>query len=258
MASKKPKSTLSTSAQMVTELVERISSGNQRAFARAVGCSQPVLSRILNGRQQPGRELLERIAALPGVDRDELLATLKVDTTLDRAAETMVPVANSLLDGNPASRPDQLTARTIILSPDVYRPSLYAVSAKACEPAYSDALERMRADDLIIIESKVEGMRRNLQILNGKLCVIVVRGSKGNTITLRRVWVKFDAKQADWAVRTCPDAKVENFRSDKYGNRLLRSIVIDLPEALPEPEYVDQVVDVNDIVGIAVQLVRHL
>jgi len=249
---------LSSSAQMITELVERISSGNQRAFARAVGCSQPVLSRILNGKQEPGRELLERIAVLDGVDRAALLATLNADTAVNWAAETMVPIANSLLDGNPAGRRDQLTTRTIALSPDIYHPSVYAVPARMCEPAFSDARERMRADDLIVIDSKVEGMRRNLQILNGKLCVIVIRGPENNTITLRRVWVKFDAKQAGWAICTCPDAKVEDFRSEKYGDRLLRSIVIDLPETPPEPQYVDHVVDVNDIVGIAVQLVRHL
>jgi len=259
MTEKFPKKTiLSASAQSVAELVERISSGNQREFARAVGCAQPVISRIVNGKQEPGRELLEKIAGLEGVDRAALLATLKSETPNSHVSETMVPIAHCLLDGHPATRWDQLTTSTVAVSPSVFRPSLYAVAARSCQPACSDPSERMRPDDLIIIESSLDRLKKNLQILNGKLCVVVIRGDDGDTITLRRVWVTFDTTKTRWSVRTCPDAKVDKFRHVKYGGKQLRLIQLDLPESLPEPDYVDHLVNVNDIAGVAIELVRNL
>lgn len=257
-SSLRKKITLSASAQSIVELVERISGGNQREFARTVGCAQPVISRIVNGKQEPGRELLEKIAGLDGVDRAALMATLKSEMPGSHFSETLVSIAQCLLDGNPATRWDQLTTNTIAVSPTVFRPSLYAVAARSCEPAFSDLSERMRPDDLLIIESSLDRLKKNLRMLDGKLCVVVIRGDEGDTITLRRVWVTFDPANSRWSARTCPDAKVDKFRNDKFEGKLLRSIQLDLPESLPEPNYVDHLVDVNDIAGVAIELIRNL
>ena len=85
-----------------------------------------------------------------------------------------------------------------------------------------------------------------------------MRGLESDTITLRRVWVTFDTTIARWTVRTCPDAKIGTYRDEKFGKRQLRSIQLDLPESLPEPDYVDHLVSVNDIAGVAIELVRNL
>jgi len=248
------KKTLSPPAALVADLVEQISGGNQRDFARKTGCSQPLISKILSGKQQPGRELLEKMASLDGVDRPAILRFIDVDDTSLVWGEAQVPIAQCLLDGHPEDRRDQLTTNSVVLSRSIYRPSLYAVAARGCEPAFGDPSERMRADDMIVIESSTGRFRKNLQSLNGKLCAV----SEGDTITLRRVWVNFDTQAAGWIIRTCPDAKVETLRQDMYGDRLLRSIRIDLPEQQPELDYVDHQVDVGNIVGVAITLLRNL
>ena len=231
-------------------------SGNQRDFARKVGCSQPLLSRIVTGKQEPGKELLQRIARYCGMDPAELLATLEIPLTFGNAATT-IPVAQGLLDGSPATLRHELTTDTLTVAPTVYRDSLYAVVAKRCEPAFSDPSELMRGDDLLVIDSSMERVEKNLLTLNGRLCV-VARRSGSNTITLRRVWVTFDIREKHFTVRTCPDAKVAHFRDSKFGNRQPRSIQLDDPETLPEENFVDQVINVNDIAGVAIELVRSL
>ncbi|MCA8994949.1 MAG: helix-turn-helix transcriptional regulator, partial [Planctomycetaceae bacterium] len=189
---------LSVSAQKVAELVESTSAGNQRGFARLVGCAQPVISRILNGKQQPGRDLLERIAKLENVNRDELIATLEAQEAIDRVTKTLVPVACALLDSHPRKRIDQLTSNKVAVSPAIFRSSLYTVHARVCEPAFSNPSEQMRADDLIVIETSIERLRTNLQALNGKLCVVVTKSLSGQTITLRRVWMSHDDSSNTW------------------------------------------------------------
>lgn len=250
---------LSASAQKIAELVETRSGGNQREFARLVGCAQPVVSRILNGKQEPGRDLLERIAKLENVDRDELIATLETQGEIDRASRTQVPIASTLLDGHPASRQELLTINTVAVSPTVFRASLYAIPARACEPAFSNPSERMRADDLIVIESSVERLRSNLQALNGKLCVVFSEGRSGNTITLRRVWISFDDSSNDWVIQTCPDSKLKSYLDKKIDGKRLRSIQLDPPEDKPaEKQFAEEAVDIDNIVGIAIELIRNL
>lgn len=259
MAKKKPRSAiLSESAQRIVDLMESISNGNQREFARLAGCSQPVISRIINGKQQPGRKLLERIAKLDGVDRDSLLATLISGTNMDLISQSMVHIAYSLLDGPPSTRKDQLTDGTVTLSPSLYRPSLYAVRARTCEPAFDDPSEQMRADDLIVIESSMERVRKNLQMLNGKLCVIVTQGENNDTITLKRVRLKYNSKRGIQEVHTLADSKVGTHQDKKHEGKYLRNIQFDKPWEKLESQDFRDVVDIKNIAGFAIELIRNL
>lgn len=250
---------LTSIALAVKELMDKIARGNQREFARIVGCAQPVLSRIVNGQQLPSREFLERIAKLDGVDRDDLMA--KLDSANSEEAiisETQIPVAHCLLAGSPGSHLNHFTSSSLAVPPTVFRPSLYAVAAKSCEPAFSDPSERLRTDDLIVIESSVDALRRNLQGLSGKLCVVIIRGSDGDTITLRRVWLSFENQRNQWCLKTCPDSKLHKWLDEKIGGQHLRRIELESPESPPAAKYIAQPVAVSDIVGVAIQLIRTL
>lgn len=236
-----------------------VAKGNQREFARLVGCAQPVVSRIVNGQQQPSRALLERIAKLEGVDRDDLMAKLESTNSEDAlVCETQIPVAHCLLAGSPGSHSRHFTSSTVAVPLTVFRPSLYAVKAKSCEPAFGDPAERFRSDDLIVIESSVDALRKNLQGLNGKLCVVVVPGSDGDTITLRRVWLSFENQKNHWCLKTCPDSQLHKWLDEKIGGKHLRRIELESPESPPASRYIAQPVAVSDIVGVAIQLVRTL
>lgn len=239
-------------AQQIADLVESVGGGSQRAFARLVGCSQPVISRVINGQQRPGRDLVERIAQLDGVDREALLASLDEPLPHDRSDDSVVPIADSLLRSVPTQ--ELFSASTVAVSKKVFRPTLYAVRARACEPAYSDPAERLRADDLIILDSSTDHLSENLQRLNGKLCVV----DGGDTLTLRRVWTKYDHGRGKWALHTCADARVDDYRNKKYGGKLLRTIQLDLPEDAPDEKFINDELNVDAVVGIAIQLMRSL
>ena len=249
-----PKKNLSASAKKIVELIATVANGSQRDFSRIVGCSQPVISRIVNGKQEPGRELLERIAKLDSVDRDSLLATLKAEETITRFNETTVAIATCLLDGSPSTRCDQLTSGTLVLSTAIYRPSLYAVAARACEPAFSDPLEEMLPNDLIVIESSLDGLRKNLFSLNNKLCVVVTRTSRGDVITLRRVFVVLDGDLPRLTICIKVSASDEASTNEPQG----RVIHLDEDEPLRTPTRSNQVIELGDIVGVGIELVRIL
>lgn len=257
---RKPK--LSPVAQKIVDLIDSEAGGSQRRFASMVGCAQPVLSRIVNGRQEPGRDLVERIAKLDGVDRQSLLDCLGERADEDFFEECSIPIAPCLLRSCPPGGSDQLTASTLAVSYSVHRPSLYAVQARMCEPAFSDPSERLRPDDLIVIESSTAQFRSNLMMLNGKLAVVVVNDETGETVTLRRVWVRFDAKRRRRVVCTCSDAKVDNYLEQKFGGKLLRAIELDPPERIPAAEvltkFVNEEIDIAAIAGMAIQLIRNL
>lgn len=67
---------MSPAVQKIKELMDQRCHGNQREFAKQVGCSQPVLSRILNGKQQPGSKLLLRVSNLPGLSTEDVASLL--------------------------------------------------------------------------------------------------------------------------------------------------------------------------------------
>ena len=256
---------LSPSARMIADLVATVGGGSQREFARLVGCAQPVISRIVTGQQRPGKKLLERIAKVDGVDRKALMATLQPTLEMGELSNTMVPIAHGLLDGLPAERRERLTEHAVGVSPLVYRPTLYAVSAEACEPAFSDEAELMHKNDLLIFDADKDRLRKNIGELSGRLCAVSChKAGISRTLLLRVcVWVGPDGK--DWQITVAPGPP--RFR----GNRWSYSLVPPLREkdvlfVLPGPERYrwtseserPESIRVDDIVGVAVSMIRDL
>ena len=263
MARKARKRTkLSAASQQIVDLVDSLAAGNQRKFAAMVGCSQPAISRVINGLQKPGRGLVERIAKLEGVDGKALLQSYKDQSSDESTEEALIPIARCLLQSSPDGQADRLTANTVAVSASLFRPTLYAVQARACEPAFSDPSEKFRPDDLIVIDSAIDRFRGNLMELNGRLCAVIVRDRSGETITLRRVWVQFDPQGERRFICTCSDAKVNEYWDKKYSGKEYRAIQLDPPEQLPESElasqFMNQEIDVSAITGMAIQLIRSL
>jgi len=251
---------LSAAAQVISDLIESLADGNQRKFAGLVNCAQPVLSRIVNGQQQPGRDLMGRIAELEGVDKELLFASL--ETRTDDSDRCSIPIAQCLLESFPGQEEDLMTAYTLSVPLKVFRQTLYGVPARICEPAFSDLSERLRADDLIVIDAAVTRMRTNLAMLEGKLCVVQIQNKSGNSLTLRRVWVRFDQRSQDRRILTCADANVEQYQVLKHEGKMLRSIQLDPPEELPRSheaaKLIDQTIELSAIKGIAIQVIRNL
>ena len=259
---------LSPSAKMVSELVRTLGGGSQRKFARLVGCAQPVISRIVRGEQQPGRDLLERIAKVKGVDRDALMATLVPSIEMGETANALVPVFDGLLNGSPAAQQGRLTGETVAVAPLGFRPTLYAVRARACASVLNNEQERMLPNDLVIIESHMTYFRKDVQSLNRRLCVIDQCKTGVVSITLKRVWVRCSEDGEGGEIRTLAPSGYPTQREK-------RAITLEEPEVLqsekvgtsdgggtaevnPPDRGRSEVVSFDDIVGVATQLIRKL
>ena len=70
MGKSKNKNKLSPICHKIAELVK--SAGGQQAFADSIGFSQSLVSRLVNGRQEPNADLVAAIGELPAVKSDEL------------------------------------------------------------------------------------------------------------------------------------------------------------------------------------------
>jgi hypothetical protein len=232
-----------------------------------VGCSSPLISRIVTGQQQPGPDLLKKIAALDEVDEASVTSVVAEKTGYDVTKDDYcIPISDCLLRGAPDQYADLLTGRTLAISESVFQLTRYAVLASACEPALSDPEERFRPEDLLIIETATQRYRDNLQLLHGKLCVVVLSDQQGDVVTLRRVWVPYDNRTSARSIVTCMDSKLDDYKRLReqmkeervQHGRYQRSIELRSPNAIPDRDELLDEIPINAIVGMAVQLTRNL
>ena len=114
----------------------------------------------------------------------------------------------------------------------------------------------------MIVDSRGTG-GDDLQRLDGKLCAIAT-GKKGNrTITFKRVFTEFDIRKQQFVLKHCPDAKFEKLVQEKREQRDSkerdrRVITLGVPDDKPSNKFVDQVIELDAIVGVAIQVVRNL
>lgn len=93
----------STAADRIRWLLTTVWQGNRSEMARAAGVSHAVIVRVASGEQNPGRRLLQAIAAVPKVNPGWLLAgqgaPLLSVSTEGPADGWPVPVTSTLLPG---------------------------------------------------------------------------------------------------------------------------------------------------------------
>ena len=249
---------LSRISKEIVGLVEQ--NGGQRAFAKAVGVSQPLISRIVNGLQEPGEDLLAAISKLPDVNQETFWERASLSTS--KESEFLVPIAHALLSSTPASSADELTAETVAVPNAVYRHSLYAIRAKHCYPTFLDPSEGLQPEDLVVIDTSVEKFSKNIRRLDGKLCCVIVESDGCQVITLRRVYAVYDTVTKTWSLKFSSEEKiaelVEAKLSVKKHRKELRHISLDPPDSNPGENFTDTVIELDDISGVAIQLIRNL
>lgn len=250
---------LSPVAQEIARLVKE--RGGQRAFARESGFSQAVISKIVNGLQEPGSSFIEAVSALPDVDSKSVLSKAAISSLGD--GECFVPVAYSLLLGSPSMHPDELTSDHVQVAATDYKRSLYGVRGKSCRPACSDPDEAFQPEDILIIDSAVEHFKKNIQRLDGKLVAIAKTTSKTKIVTLRRIFCDFNSSTSEWELKTFSDSKIEEIIRDKRTKRSRREkdqrvISLDAPTEKIADKYIDKKINLDEVAGVAIQLIRQL
>ena len=255
MGKSKSKKKLSPICQKIAELVK--SAGGQQTFADSIGFSQSLISRLVNGQQEPKADLLEAMGNLPGVRRNELFELANLTASDD---DTRVSIFHCLLESEPDNHLELRTGETIAVASSLFRRSIYAVKGKACTPARLDSGECIQQQDVVIIDTRVADLH-NIQRLDGKLCAIAVGPKKDRTITLRRVFTEFDARRKTTVLKFCSDARFDRLvkkRGKDHSRRDHRQINLDDPGESPVEDFVDQVAKRDSIVGVAIQMIRQL
>lgn len=262
---------LSPAADRVLLLMDILADGNQRGFSSLVGCSQAVISKIANGQQEPGPRLLRLISDLPKVNPAWVKSgrgSPLIEAAIDYERGWPVPVADALLPGTPLDHSDMLSSRVEHVSGSLYRNTAYAVEGTLCRPAVHNPAEKMFGSDLIVVDANPNKWRKNLQVLHGNLCVVCVGVGNGHSVTMIRVFVKPSSDGVSARLVTPSQgtlhqqARLEKKMQaeKKQWGRHLRNF--EFPSEATLSENIDpvewDVVDVNQVVGVAIQLIRTL
>lgn len=235
--------------KLLRGMVDSHGGGSQKGLAKKLSCSQPMLSRLLSGKQPPSKSLLHRIEQLANID-----ATLLADfpsQVESPAARYTIPIASSLIRGLPADHTSQLTTNILPVSHTTFAESVYAVSVGKCSASLDLQRESLRQDDHLIVDSDPARWRSSVHTLHGKLCVIEQEAG----VFLQRVEVAYDDSEATWRIRAAERSEKDLF----VGARVLD---ISDPDERPSSEEAeqeeskDQTLGVDAVVGVVIQQIR--
>ncbi len=256
MAKKRKSHRYSTVRERFLFYVDKLFADNQRRTAEYLGCSQAVISKIKLGKQNPGGRVLDQLTQHPKVNPAWLMQgegePLLAERKTGHDGGWPVPIAETILPGPPASHTEMLTDRMELVSGAVYRDTAYIV---AVTPDLQDDAEGIRSGDRILLDANPRRWRSNLRVLNRKLCAVRRNTTAGPQIELRRVHCAFaedgDDVQLQIATRLEPDI-------DKEIGKERRPIEPDKPARRGKKQKAGKAIVLDDIVAIAVQLLRDL
>lgn len=258
---------LSSISQRIIELVDLLSNGSQRKFSRVAGCSHSAIAKIVKGQQEPGNEILSRIAAIPIVNQKWLETGVGEPLLfLPSEAKSLIPISNSLLPGPPSKNKGLHTTKNLALPESIFQPTRYAIEAINCfpdEPIPAAILPH----DLMIIETAVTSWKSNLQALHEKYAVIVTHSAAGKLLRLKLLRVK---RQTDGQpIVYCPENEGLHQNPRDETERLQRRIDIDnVSSHQAQSHDQDQAensrsedllipIEVKQIAGAVIQLIRN-
>ena len=145
--------------------------GSQSAMARGLGCSQPMVSRVVAGEKEPGPRLLMALANFPGISRrwaltgqGEPLSSLGPEPM---AGDAMLPIARQLVPGHLEAYREFLTDACLPVLRRDYRRSRYWLILDNDDQAERGLLR----GDAILVESDGSWLGKP-KLFKNKWCAI--------------------------------------------------------------------------------------
>ena len=132
-------------------LLQQQYGGNQRRMAAAAGVSQALISLVVTGRQRPGRQLLEALSRLPGVDPAWVLRG--VGQPLQSATMGSLPIAFAVLPGSPSSHPELFTGLRHPVAAELHKESRYWLPIWENSRLANVAEWKLQHGDLLLLET---------------------------------------------------------------------------------------------------------
>lgn len=251
---------LSPMANRVTQLVNELAGGNQRRFAAMVGISHAAISKIATGKTEPGGKILHLIACLPNINSEWLQRGTGSPFSEPKGNAPSVPITRALVPGNIAIDKRFLSGRALYLAASLCNETTYAVDAQFVLPARTFEEEKMRPNDLVVVDGNESLWRASPAKLNGRLVVL----AKGDVAELHHISGVSDLSQGDLKIYTAipafrgsPDKKEgtpHRHIDERYPGDPPDDEVPDHCEAAPAP--LVSAISLIEVVGIATQLIR--
>jgi transcriptional regulator with XRE-family HTH domain len=153
--------------QRVEWVLNHLFSGRQRRLADALGMSQSLISRVVNGQQGAGADLLTALARLPGVNPTWVAEG--VGEPLLPPTKGTLPVAMGVLPGWPERYPELLTGDRHPVAEAYERPSRYYLPVVAGSLLCSRSDLALLPGDLLLFDANRELWANNLPNCKGRL-----------------------------------------------------------------------------------------
>ncbi len=151
--------------------------GRQRAMARATGISQATLSRAARGQFSVSHEVVEALAALPGINPD--WARVGVGDPLLPPTAGTLPFALGVLPGPPADHARLLTGERHPVAAAHDRPTRYLYRVPDGCPLGADRGLALKVGDLLLLDADRDVWAGRLDHLIGAVFGVCVRRPGG-------------------------------------------------------------------------------
>ena len=155
------------SRERVKYLLRYVWRGNQREMARAIGVTQGLLSKVVNGHQAPGPKLIDALAGHPEVNADWVRNGAGEPTYAPQ--DGSLPTAAGVLPGPPLRHPHLLTGARHPVARSLDRDTRYWLSLSPTSPLLREPALRLAAGDLLLVEADPEWTGRP-DMTDGRLC----------------------------------------------------------------------------------------
>ena len=163
MPKKRPLDAAAPLTRRIEQLLRLEWAENKSAMARALGVSQPVISRVTSGRQEPPASMLLALAKQPRMNLRWLFLGEGEPLTqrdLGAGGGRFCPVARRLLPGAPGDFPHLLEGASRPVADAFYSDTAYWFAVPPDCPLAAEEEEKVKAGDFLLMETSPEWTRR--------------------------------------------------------------------------------------------------
>lgn len=143
-------------SQRFATVLEVVFGRSQGAMAKALGCSQSIISRIVRGKQAPGAKLLMTLAEYPALNRAWVLTGVGeplLSQLQEYNGDAALPIARTPFVGLPYDHPLCLEDVLYPVPRNLHRRSRYWIRIVGDHPFITDNNLRVADGDMVLFES---------------------------------------------------------------------------------------------------------
>ena len=168
----------------VKYILEVVWNGSQREMARAVGISQSLVSKVVNGQQPPGKRFMAALAKYPGINAEWIMNGTGHAVQFPQRGS--LPVAYGVLPAPPLEVPHLLSGSRHPVADQYDRNSRYWLLLTEQSPVVRDQSHRLAPNDLLLLETDSAWTRRT-DLVDGRLCGVRLKATHETEYHLGRV-----------------------------------------------------------------------